>query len=64
VPGAPWQIPLAALEFPEVLEAVRDVKDRHRPGSSQFRDECTLELIGFKPFEGDHERKDSERIRA
>lgn len=64
VPGAPWQIPLAALEFPEVLEAVRDVKDRHRPGSSQFRDECTLELIGFKPFEGDPERKDSERIRA
>ncbi len=49
VPGAPWQIPVAAVESPEVLQAVRDVKDRHRPSRPQFRDECTLELTGFEP---------------
>lgn len=51
VPGAPWQIPVAAVESPEVLQAVRDAKARHHPSESQFRDECTLDLAGFEPSE-------------
>ena len=61
VPGAPWQIPVAALESPEVLKAVREVKDRHRPSRSPFHhDECTLELRGFEPFE----ERSRERLRT
>src|SRR5215471_7381107 len=51
VPGAPWQIPVAAVESPEVLEAARGIQNRHRPSEPQRRDECTLELTGFEPFE-------------
>jgi excisionase family DNA binding protein len=64
VPGAPWQIPVAAVESPEVLQVARDIKNRHRPTRPQFRDECTLELTGFESFEGDRERGDQERIRT
>jgi excisionase family DNA binding protein len=62
VPGAPWQIPVAAVESPEVLQAARDIKNRHRPSGAQFRDECTLELTGFEPFEKEGESQ--ERLRT
>jgi hypothetical protein len=62
VPGAPWQIPVAAVESPEVLQVARDIKNRHRPSGPQFRDECTLELTGFEPFE--KEGKSQERLRT
>jgi excisionase family DNA binding protein len=55
VPGAPWQIPVAAVESQEVLQAARDIKDRHRPSRSQLRDECTLEMTGFEPLEQEGE---------
>jgi excisionase family DNA binding protein len=51
VPGAPWQIPVAAVESPEVLQAARDIKNRRRPSGSPSRDECTLEMTGFEPLE-------------
>src|SRR5215831_5925805 len=52
VPGAPWQIPAATVESSEVLQAARDIKNRHRPSRTPFRDECTLELLtGFEPIE-------------
>jgi excisionase family DNA binding protein len=60
VPGAPWQIPVAAVESPEVLQAARDVKHRHRPTRPQVRDECTLELTGFESFE----HQSQERVRT
>jgi excisionase family DNA binding protein len=47
VQGAPWQIPAAAVEAPEVRQAAMDLKNRRRPSRPQFRDECTLELTGF-----------------
>ena len=62
VPGALWQIPVAAVESPEVLQTARDIKIRHRPSSPQFRDECTLELTGFEPFEEEGESR--ERLRT
>jgi DNA invertase Pin-like site-specific DNA recombinase len=51
VPGAPWQIPVAGVESREVLQAVRDVKNRHRLSRPPFRDECTLPLMGIESFE-------------
>jgi excisionase family DNA binding protein len=62
VPGAPWQIPVAAVEYPEVLQAARDIKNRHHPSAPQSRDECTLELTGFEPFEEEGENR--ERLRT
>jgi excisionase family DNA binding protein len=62
VPGAPWHIPVAAVESPELLQAARDIKNRHRPSGPQFRDECTLQLTGFGPF--DEEGKSQERLRT
>jgi DNA invertase Pin-like site-specific DNA recombinase len=47
VPQAPWQIPAAALEAPEVRQAAMDIQNRRHPSAAQFRDECTLELTGF-----------------
>jgi hypothetical protein len=47
VPQAPWQIPAAAVEAPEVRQAARDIQNRRHPSATQFRDECTLELTGF-----------------
>src|SRR6266480_227846 len=38
VPGAPWQIPAAAVESPEALQAAMNIKNRHRP-RPQFHDE-------------------------
>ena len=60
VPGAPWQIPVAAVESPQVLQAVRDLKDRHHPSRPLFRDGCTLQLTGIEPFED----QSQERLRA
>ena len=54
VPGAPWQIPVAAVESRDVLQAVRDLKNRHRPGRPPFRDDCTLQLTGIESFEEQH----------
>ena len=62
VPGAPWQIPVAAVESPEVLQTARDIKNRHRPSLPQFPDKCTLELTGFEPFEEEGESR--ERLRT
>jgi len=50
VPGAPWQIPAAAVESPEALQAAMNIKNRHRP-RPQFHDEGTLKLIGFELLE-------------
>jgi len=50
VPGAPWQIPAAAVESPEALQAAMNIKNRHRP-RPQSHDEGTLELIGFELLE-------------
>ncbi|HKD00809.1 MAG TPA: helix-turn-helix domain-containing protein, partial [Terriglobales bacterium] len=61
VPGAPWQIPVAAVESPEVLEAARGIQNRHRPSEPQRRDECTLELTGFEPFEKEGESQERTR---
>src|SRR6267378_2783508 len=47
VPGAPWQIPVAAVEAPNVRRAVMDIQSRRHPRGAQFRDERTLELTGF-----------------
>lgn len=47
VPGAPWQIPVAAVEAPEVRHAVMDIRRRRHPSGAKFRDERTLELAGF-----------------
>ncbi len=47
VPGAPWQIPVAAVEAPEVRQAAKDIQSRRHRSGAQFRDECTLELMGF-----------------
>ena len=58
VPGAPWQIPVAAVESPEVLQAARNIKNRHHPSGPQSRDECTLELTGFEPFEEEGENRE------
>jgi DNA invertase Pin-like site-specific DNA recombinase len=55
VPGAPWQIPVAAVESPEVQQAARDIQNRRRPSGSQFGDEGTLELTGFGPLEEEGE---------
>jgi excisionase family DNA binding protein len=61
VPGAPWQIPVAALESSEVLQAAGDIKNRHRPSGTPFRDECTLELRGLEPSEeGGQAKKEQE----
>ena len=30
VPGAPWQVPAAGIESPEVMQAARDIKNRRR----------------------------------
>jgi excisionase family DNA binding protein len=50
VPGAPWQIPAAAVECSEVRQAATDIKNRCRPSGPQFRDEDTLELAGLWPL--------------
>jgi excisionase family DNA binding protein len=47
VPGAPWQIPVAAVEAPEVRQAVMIIRSRRHPSRAQLRDERTLELTGF-----------------
>jgi hypothetical protein len=47
VPGPPWQIPVAAVEAPEVRQVVKDIRSRRHPSGTQFRDERTLELTGF-----------------
>jgi excisionase family DNA binding protein len=61
VPGAPWQIPAAAVESPEAMQAATDIKNRRRPNGPQFRDECTLELAGFGPLK--EEGEGQERLR-
>ena len=50
VPGAPWQIPAAAVESPEALQAAMHIKNHHRP-RPQSHDEGTLELTGFELLE-------------
>jgi DNA invertase Pin-like site-specific DNA recombinase len=50
VPGAPWQIPVAAVECSEVRQAAMDIKNRCRPSGPQSRDEDTLELAGLWPL--------------
>jgi excisionase family DNA binding protein len=47
VPRAPWQIPVSAVDAPEVKQAARDLQCRRHPSRTQIRDECTLELTGF-----------------
>jgi excisionase family DNA binding protein len=46
VPGAPWQISVAAVEVPEVRQVVMNIQRRRHPSGAQFRDERTLKL-GF-----------------
>jgi excisionase family DNA binding protein len=62
VPGAPWQIPAAAVESPAVRQAAVDIKNRRRPSGPQFGDEGTLELTGFGPLK--EESEDPERLRT
>lgn len=47
VPGAPWRIPVAAVEAPKIRQAVMDIQSRRHPRGVHFRDERTLELTGL-----------------
>jgi excisionase family DNA binding protein len=62
LPGAPWQIPAAAVESPKVMQVAMDIKNRRRPSRPQFGDESTLELTGFEPLK--EESEDPERLRT
>lgn len=47
MPGAPWQIPAAALDTDSVIVGVRAIKDRRQVNYSQLQDVKTLRLPGL-----------------
>jgi excisionase family DNA binding protein len=55
VPGAPWQIPVAAVESPDVVQVAIDIKNRRRPSGPQNREEYTLELKGWESLQEEGE---------